>query len=141
MEASANSTSTPGSSASAVVAPDGAETPQLPNHKVKIKKPLQRSCNEKDEKGKLCGGHLKRWFYTFDTVECACGDAERTWGKNAEVYRCEYCKTVYLPNPVEPKGKNVAGIGQITIVGLPTSGPEKPAATVAKPAANGAKEE
>ena len=27
-----------------------AETQQLPNHKVKIKMPLQRACNEKDEK-------------------------------------------------------------------------------------------
>ena len=38
------------------------ETPaQLPKHKVKYKKPLQRACNEKNEKGKFCGGHLKRW--------------------------------------------------------------------------------
>ncbi len=42
---------------------------QLPNHKVKIKKPGQRACNEKDEKGKFCGGHLKRWFYTTDAME------------------------------------------------------------------------
>ena len=105
-----------------------AQTQQLPNHKVKIKMSLQRACNEKDEKGKLCGGHLKRWFYNFDTVECACGDVERAWGKDAEVYRCEHCKTVYLPSPAEPKGKNVAGIGQITIVGLPTGKDEKPAA-------------
>ena len=103
------------------------QTQQLPNHKVKIKMPLQRACNEKGEKGKLCGGHLKRWFYTFDTVECACGDVERAWGKNAEVYRCEHCKTVYLPSSAEPKGKNVAGIGQISIVGLPTGKDEKPA--------------
>ena len=44
-------------------APSQEAVPQLPHHKVKIKKPLQRSCNEKDAKGKLCGGHLKRWFY------------------------------------------------------------------------------
>ena len=106
-----------------------AQVQQLPNHKVKVKLPLQRSCNEKDEKGKLCGGHLKHWFYTVDTVECACGDVERAWGKNAEVYRCEYCKTVYLPNPAAPKGNNVAGIGQITIVGLPTKKDENPAVT------------
>jgi hypothetical protein len=103
------------------------QTEQLPNHKVKTKVPLQRSCNEKNEKGKLCGGHLKRWFYTFDTVECACGDVERAWGKNAEVYRCVRCKTVYLPNPTGPKGKNVAGVGQVTIVGLPAKKDEKPA--------------
>ena len=49
----------------------------LPNHKLKVKLPLQRSCNEKDEKGKICGGHLKRWFYAVDTVERACGDIDR----------------------------------------------------------------
>ena len=42
---------------------------QLSHHKVKIKKVGQRSCNEKDEKGKFCGGHLKRWFYMTDAVE------------------------------------------------------------------------
>ena len=104
-----------------------SQTQQLPNHKVKIKMPLQRACNEKNEKGKLCGGHLKRWFYAVDAVECACGDVESAWGKNAEVYRCGTCKTVYLPSEAEPKGKNVAGIGQITIVGLPTKKDEKPA--------------
>jgi len=114
-------------------------TQQLPNHKVKIKMPLQRACNEKDEKGKLCGGHLKRWFYTVDSVECACGDVERAWGKNAEVYRCGNCKTVYLPNPIEPKGKNVAGVGQISIVGLPTKD-EKAAAPVAQPVAKDEKQ-
>jgi hypothetical protein len=96
------------------------EAQQLPHHKVKIKLPLQRSCNEKDDKGKICAGHLKRWYYAADTVERACGDVERAWGKAAEVYRCEYCKTLYLPNPAEPKARNVAGTGQITIVGLPT---------------------
>ncbi len=91
---------------------------QLPNHKVKIKKPLQRSCNEKDEKGKICAGHLKRWFYTADVKEQACGDVEKTYGRNAEVYRCEFCKTLYLPNPEDPRGLNVAGQGQISVFGL-----------------------
>ncbi len=90
---------------------------QLPHHKVKLKKPLQRSCNEKDDKGKMCGGHLKRWFYAVDTVEQACGDVENAYGKDAEVYRCEYCKTLYLPNPNDPK-QNVAGRGQISVFGL-----------------------
>jgi hypothetical protein len=104
--------------------PTPPEAQQLPNHKVKIKLPLQRSCNEKDGKGKICGGHLKRWFYAVDTVERACGDVERAWGKRAEVYRCERCKTLYLPNPSGPVAKNVAGIGQVTIVGLPTGKPQ-----------------
>jgi len=92
--------------------------PQLPHHKVKLKKPLQRSCNEKDEKGKLCGGHLKRWFYASDTVEQECGDVEQAYGKNAELYRCEHCKTIYLPNPQEPKTSSVAGRGQVSVFGL-----------------------
>ena len=45
--------------------------PQLPHHKVKIKKNGQRACNEKNEKGKFCGGHLKRWFYSQDVIEQA----------------------------------------------------------------------
>src|SRR5271168_3021614 len=92
--------------------------PQLPHHKVKIKKAGQRACNEKNEKGKFCGGHLKRWFYTTDVLEQACGDAEKAWGRDAEVYRCEHCKTLYLPNPEESCGLNVAGSGQISIFGL-----------------------
>jgi hypothetical protein len=94
------------------------ELQQLPKHKVKRKLHLQRSCNEKDEKGKLCAGHLKRWFYAADVVEQECGDVEQAWGKNAEVYRCEYCKTLYLPNPEDPKGLNVAGKGKVSVFGL-----------------------
>jgi hypothetical protein len=95
--------------------PPGAA--QLPHHKVKIKKAGQRACNEKNEKGKFCGGHLKRWFYSQDTIEQACGDAEKAWGENAEVYRCEHCQTLYLPNAEETK-VNVAGQGMISIFGL-----------------------
>ena len=78
---------------------------------MKIKKPGQRSCNEKDAKGKFCGGHLKRWFYTTDVVEQACGDAEKAWGPDAEVYRCEHCKTLYLPNPEGVRGLECRGTG------------------------------
>jgi hypothetical protein len=92
--------------------------PQLPHHKVKMKKSLQRSCNEKDEKGKICAGHLKRWYYASDSVEQECGDVEQAYGKNAELYRCEYCKTIYLPNPQEPKTSSVAGRGQKSVFGL-----------------------
>jgi hypothetical protein len=85
----------------ASVSTSGTQTPpQLPHHKVKIKKNGQRACNEKNEKGKFCGGHLKRWFYSQDVIEQACGDAEKAWGVDAEVYRCEHCQTLYLPNPV-----------------------------------------
>ena len=91
---------------------------QLPNHKVRIKKLHQRSCNIKDEKGKICGGHLKRWFYAVDAKEKECGDIAKAWGANREVYRCEYCRTLYLPNPEENTGKNVAGMGQVSVFGL-----------------------
>jgi len=91
---------------------------QLPKHKVKMKKAGQRACNEKDEKGKICGGHLKRWFYTADVLERECGDIEKAWGADREVYRCEICRTLYLPNPGDWQGKNVAGEGQLSVFGL-----------------------
>jgi len=103
----------------------GTQTPaQLPHHKVKIKKNGQRACNEKNEKGKFCGGHLKRWFYSQDVIEQACGDAEKAWGVDAEVYRCEHCQTLYLPNPAEDK-VNVAGQGMISVFGLTLPPKEK----------------
>jgi hypothetical protein len=60
------------------------QVPQLPNHKVKLKKPGQRACNEKNEKGKFCGGHLKRWYYTADVLEQKCGCAEKAWGADGK---------------------------------------------------------
>src|ERR1700731_3752042 len=103
----------------------GTQTPpQLPHHKVKIKQTGQRACNEKNEKGKFCGGHLKRWFYATDVIEQACGDAEKAWGRNAEVYRCEHCKTLYLPSPEDAK-VNVAGKGRISVFGLTLPPKEK----------------
>jgi hypothetical protein len=60
--------------------------------KVKIRQPYQRACNEKNEKGKLCAGHLKRW-YGFGE------DIKKKYGLNPEIYRCEYCHTLYLPAP------------------------------------------
>jgi len=61
---------------------------------IKTRLPKQRACNEKNEKGKICAGHLKRWF-TFG------GDIADRFGADAELYRCEKCKTIYLPNPEE----------------------------------------
>ena len=100
------------------VSTQAANVPRLPNHKVKIKKPGQRACNEKDEKGKFCGGHLKRWYYTADVLERECGCVEKAWGPEAEVYRCEFCKTLYLPSPEDTRGVNVAGVGQLSVFGL-----------------------
>ncbi len=56
----------------------------------KEKKPGQRACDEKDVKGKLCVGHLKRWFTPSE-------DVVRELGKGGEVYRCERCHTLYRP--------------------------------------------
>jgi hypothetical protein len=60
--------------------------------KIKVRKSRQRSCDEKNEKGKLCAGHLKRWYDYPKEVEAKIG-------KNAEIYRCEFCKTLYRPDP------------------------------------------
>lgn len=62
--------------------------------KVKRRKLKMRACNEPADKGKICAGHLKRWFFYGPEVE-------EKFGKNAEIYRCEHCKTLYLPNPDE----------------------------------------
>ena len=59
---------------------------------VKTRKPKQRSCDEKDAKGKLCAGHLKRWFEYPSEIAALVG-------KGAEIYRCEFCKTLYRPDP------------------------------------------
>jgi hypothetical protein len=107
------------------VTPSGSQSvQQLPNHKVKVKKAGQRACNEKDAKAKFCGGHLKRWFYAKDAVEHECGDIEKAWGADAEVYRCENCKALYLPHPEETK-INVAGQGMISVFGLTVPPKEK----------------
>ena len=101
-----------------ITQPAEGTPPQLPHHKVKIKKPGQRACNEKDAKGKICAGHLKRWYYRTDIEEQACGDVEKQYGPEAEIYRCEHCKTLYLPGSVDPSGHNVAGVGEISVFGL-----------------------
>jgi hypothetical protein len=62
--------------------------------KIKRRMLRMRACNEKDGKGKICAGHLKRWYFFGPEI------AER-YGKMAEIYRCENCKTLYLPNPEE----------------------------------------
>jgi hypothetical protein len=62
--------------------------------KIKQRAPRMRACNEKDAKGKLCAGHLKRWFFFGEEVK-------QRFGANAEIYRCENCRALYLPNPAE----------------------------------------
>jgi len=62
--------------------------------KVKRRVVRMRACSEKDEKGKLCAGHLKRWFDFGEEIR-------QRFGDGAEVYRCEHCRTLYVPNPDE----------------------------------------
>ncbi len=62
--------------------------------KVKRRIPRMRACNEKNEKGKLCAGHLKRWYFFGDEVK-------KKFGAEAEIYRCEHCHTLYLPSDEE----------------------------------------
>ena len=62
--------------------------------KVKQRLPRMRACNERNAKGKLCAGHLKRWYHVSD-------EARLKLGEDAELYRCERCHTIYLPNPEE----------------------------------------
>ena len=58
------------------------------------KKPGQRACDVKDEKGKLCVGHLKRWYTPDETVL-------KELGANTEVYRCERCHALYRAAPTD----------------------------------------
>ena len=58
---------------------------------VKVKRRVlrMRACDERNAKGAICGGHLKRWFTAPANVLKEFGE---------ELYRCERCHTVYLPN-------------------------------------------
>jgi len=60
--------------------------------RIKIKQPGQRACDEKDQKGKLCVGHLKRWYTPEPEIL-------KELGHDAEIYRCERCHTLYRPAP------------------------------------------
>jgi hypothetical protein len=86
------SAATPGATAASAPITE-PETPVAP--KIKPKKPTQRACDEKDAKGKLCCGHLKRWYDYPKEIEALIG-------AKAEVYRCEFCKTLYKPSLSRP---------------------------------------
>jgi hypothetical protein len=73
-------------------APAAAATVESAPPKVKIRKHKQRSCDERDAKGKVCAGHLKRWYDYPPEVAALIGP-------KAEIYRCEFCKTLYRPDP------------------------------------------
>ena len=53
----------------------------------------QRACDEPKGK-KICAGHLKRWYGFGDELVTA-------FGKDLEIYRCERCQILYLPNEGE----------------------------------------
>ena len=82
----------PATPPAAAAPPAPAAEPAPPEQKIKVRKPRQRSCDEKDAKGKLCAGHLKRWYDYPKEVQAKIG-------KDAEIYRCEFCKTLYKPDP------------------------------------------
>ena len=46
---------------------------------IKRRLPRMRACNERDAKGKVCAGHLKRWYFFGDELAAK-------FGKDAEVY-------------------------------------------------------
>ena len=70
--------------------------------KVKRRMLRMRACNELNAKGKLCSGHLKRWYHPSSEVVTALG-------RHNEIYRCERCQTIYLPNPSEqPRTRTIA---------------------------------
>ena len=66
--------------------------------KVKDKQPGQRACDEKDAKGELCMGHLKRWYYYHplrSSFSAEQEEARKEFGDSAELYRCERCHVLY----------------------------------------------
>ncbi|MGA8223585.1 MAG: hypothetical protein WB780_18190 [Candidatus Acidiferrales bacterium] len=83
----------PAATAAATAAPVEAAAHAEP--KIKAKKATQRSCDEKDAKGKLCCGHLKRWYDYPKEIEALVG-------AKAEIYRCEFCQTLYKPDTSQP---------------------------------------
>jgi hypothetical protein len=80
----------PAAAAPAAASAAVVQEPETP--KVKVRKHKQRSCDERDAKGKLCAGHLKHWYdYPKDIAALV--------GPKSEIYRCEFCKTLYRPDP------------------------------------------
>ncbi len=71
-----------------------APAPAQTQPKIKTRKLRQRACDEKSPKGKLCFGHLKRWYDYPQKIE-------RKVGPGAELYRCERCCTLYRPDSSE----------------------------------------
>src|ERR1700722_1879271 len=85
--------------ASPAAAPSPAPAPAMPAEhtvlKVKVRAPRQRACDEKLANGKFCFGHLKRYYDYPPEIAALVG------GPKVELYRCEFCKTLYKPNLAE----------------------------------------
>jgi hypothetical protein len=70
--------------------------------KVKRRVPRQRASNTPGDNNNICRGHLKRWDEFGDEVR-------EKFGKDPEIYRCERCHTLYLPNETEsPRTRTLA---------------------------------
>ena len=66
--------------------------------KIKTRKPRQRACDEKDAKGKMCAGHMKRYYdFPKQTEALARQHAGLGPKEPLELYRCHRCGTLYLP--------------------------------------------
>ena len=61
---------------------------------LKEKKSGQRACDEKNSKGNLCLGHLKRWYQPDPAVL-------KELGNKTEIYRCERCHALYRASPAD----------------------------------------
>ena len=73
-----------------------AAVPSAP--KLKTRKPRQRACDEKDAKGKICAGHMKRYYDFSKETEALVGkQAGLDSRQPLELYRCHRCGTLYLP--------------------------------------------
>lgn len=66
----------------------------VPVANLKVRLLRMRACSERTSGDKFCLGHLKRWYAFGEEIASQLG-------KEAEVYRCERCHTVYLPHPDE----------------------------------------
>ena len=62
--------------------------------KLKRRIPRQRACNNPGKNNNICRGHLKRWYEFGDEVSSRLEAGD-------EVYRCERCQALYLPNQEE----------------------------------------
>ena len=102
-ETSAPETNAPATSAAVEEAPDPHLIETLSDGtKVKRRVARQRACNNPGKNNNICRGHLKRWNEFGEEIR-------RKYGPDPEIYRCERCHTLYLPNEEEaPRTRTLA---------------------------------